>query len=346
MTTNHLEYCHQILPQVSRTFALGIDILNNPLRDQVCVSYLICRILDTIEDTTSLPFEDRATLLERAGRELTDSDRWKECFPAIQANFVGENFPGPDHSLCRHCNRVFEVYHSFPAPVRNAVSLPVKEMAEGMAKSVRLEDNNNQIMVETIDDLKQYCHYVAGTVGNMLTNLFSLDRDTITPGITTRLQMYGPGFALGLQLTNIIKGVFEDASRGICYLPRKLFSEAGLTLTTLLDRPDDPRGQGIVFKILSLARDGLDDALEYTLSIPPVETDLRLFCALPLIFAVRTLALATKKMTVFKQTPLKISRQEVSSVYLHLKKISGKDTELRNYYQTEKKNFAFKPTGE
>jgi len=50
-----LAYCRRILPRVSRTFALGIELLGEPLRDITTVAYLICRILDTVEDTTSLP---------------------------------------------------------------------------------------------------------------------------------------------------------------------------------------------------------------------------------------------------------------------------------------------------
>ncbi len=336
MTINNLAYCHQILPEVSRTFALGIDILRDPLRDAVCVSYLICRILDTIEDTTALPVGDRIKLLEQAGKELTDPDRWEECSRIVREHFGGADFTDPDHDLCRNCGRVLEVFHSFPVPIREAVTGPVREMAEGMAKTVRRELDDGGLWLETIEDLKQYCYYVAGTVGNMLTNLFSLDRDSITNEITDRLRHYGPQFGLGLQLTNIIKGVTDDNSRGVSYLPRQLLDDAGITLPKLLEQPDDPRGRQLISKLVSLALSSLDDALEYTLSIPSSETDLRLFCALPLILAVRTLSLATRSTAVFGDKALKISRVEVTTIYLRLKVISEKDDALRKTYREEK----------
>ena len=40
----------QILPHVSRTFALTIPQLPMPLRTAVTNAYLLCRIADTIED--------------------------------------------------------------------------------------------------------------------------------------------------------------------------------------------------------------------------------------------------------------------------------------------------------
>jgi len=336
MTTTNLAYCRQVLPKVSRTFALGIDILHDPLRNAVCVSYLICRILDTIEDTTTLPAEDRASLLDRAGRKLTDPNRWEECSRVVRKCFIGEGFPSPDHDLCRHCDRVLEAFHSFPFPIRDAVAGPVREMAEGMAATVRRELNDGGLSLETIEDLERYCYYVAGTVGNMLTNLFSLDRESITAEIRTRLCHYGPRFGLGLQLTNIIKGVTDDNSRGVSYLPRQLLAESGITMLELLKQPDDPRGRRLISSLISLALSGLDDALEYTLSIPHQEIDIRLFCALPLIFAVRTLALAGRTTAVFGEEPLKISRGEVAAIYLRLEAICGKDDELRKIYQEEK----------
>jgi len=336
MTINNLAYCHQVLPKVSRTFALGIDILHEPLRDAVCVSYLICRILDTIEDTTALPIEDRVLLLQRAGRELTDPERWEECSQTLREIFMKADFTEPDHDLCRNCGRVMEVFHSFPVRVRESVIGPVREMAEGMAETVQRELDAGGLWLDTIEDLKQYCYYVAGTVGNMLTNLFSMDRDSINHEITDRLRHYGPRFGLGLQLTNIIKGVTDDNSRGVSYLPRQLLDDSGITLPELIDHPDDPRGERLVSELVSLALSWLDDALEYTLSIPSQETDLRLFCSLPLIFAVRTLGLATRTDAVFGEKALKISRTEVAAIYLRLKSIRGKDDDLREIYREEK----------
>jgi len=336
MAITNLIYCHQVLPEVSRTFALGIEILNDPLRDAVCVSYLICRILDTIEDSTSLPAEDRAILLERAARELTDPNGWEDCSRAVRDSFSGAEFSAPDHDLCRHSHRVLEAFHSFSAPIRKSVARPVREMAEGMAHTVRRELDEGGLRLETIEDLQQYCYYVAGTVSNMLTNLFSQDRESITAGIRSRLQIYGPRFGLGLQLTNIIKGVTDDSFRGVSYLPLKLLRETGITLPELIEHPADPRGRKLVSKLVYLALSGLDDALEYTISVPKQEIDLRLFCALPLIFAVRTLGLASRSTAVFGEQALKINREEVAAIYLRLKVICGNDDDLRQTYLEEK----------
>ena len=308
MKRDPLIYCHQVLPEVSRTFALGIDLLRAPLRDSICVAYLICRILDTIEDTTDLTASDRATLLEQAGRGLLDVEQWDNCCNTIRNTFLDGQFSSTDQDLCRHCIDVLTAFHTFTDPVREAITGPVRGMAEGMARTVHKELKVGELRLETIEDLKKYCYYVAGTVGILLTNLFSLDRASITAEVQSRLSRYGVQFGLGLQLTNIIKGVTDDNARGVIYLPRQLLREVGVTLQDLLDHPDDPRGKRLIALLVSVALAWLDDALEYTVSIPTEEGDIRLFCALPLVFAVRTLGLSLRTSHVFDLKPLKIGR--------------------------------------
>src|SRR5512140_312162 len=52
-------FCIAILPRVSRTFALSIEALPEPLRAAVRTAYLLCRVVDSIEDEASLPAAQR-----------------------------------------------------------------------------------------------------------------------------------------------------------------------------------------------------------------------------------------------------------------------------------------------
>ncbi len=342
-----IAYCRGVLPRVSRTFALGIELLNDPLRDRVGVAYLICRILDTVEDTTDIPAARRAELLERAWRELFDPDLRQGCCRAIGEAFPEEDFPGDEPELCRRADDVLAVYHRFPPEVREAIRGPASLMASGMAETVRREETAEGLRLATVGELEEYCFYVAGTVGLMLTSLFSLDRPSITPEIEVRLGPAGIDFGLGLQLTNIIKGVTDDISRGVSYLPRSLLEEAGVTLDELIAEPSDPRGRPVVETLVRLALGRLDRGLDYTLAIPAEERDLRLFCALPLFFAVETLGLVSGGEKVFGREPLKISREEVGVIHRRLEEAAGDDDTLRREYCRRKEELGFsrKSTG-
>src|SRR5258708_22218288 len=58
-------YQDQILPHVSRTFALTIPQLPAGLRTAVTCAYLLCRIADTIEDEPALSPPETLAFLQR-----------------------------------------------------------------------------------------------------------------------------------------------------------------------------------------------------------------------------------------------------------------------------------------
>jgi len=58
-------YQDQILPHVSRTFALTIPQLPEGLRSAVTCAYLLCRIADTIEDEPALSPAETLAFLDR-----------------------------------------------------------------------------------------------------------------------------------------------------------------------------------------------------------------------------------------------------------------------------------------
>ena len=66
-------WCEAMLPRVSRTFALCIRFLPEEVRRPVLLSYLLCRVADTIEDAPSLDPTRKQVLLELFARSLDDT---------------------------------------------------------------------------------------------------------------------------------------------------------------------------------------------------------------------------------------------------------------------------------
>ena len=58
-------FCQEMLPEVSRTFALSIRFLPGNLGRSVLCAYLLCRIADTIEDDAQAPPANKIVLLDR-----------------------------------------------------------------------------------------------------------------------------------------------------------------------------------------------------------------------------------------------------------------------------------------
>ncbi len=76
--------------------------------------------------------------------------------------------------------------------------------------------------------LQQYCHRVAGVVGEVACNIFGR-----TEASTVR---YAHQLGLAMQLTNIIRDVGEDARRGRIYLPLDELQRFGVKPAEILQR--------------------------------------------------------------------------------------------------------------
>ena len=87
--------CFSHLPKVSRTFALAIAGLPEPLRGEVCVAYLLCRMLDTVEDAPGLASDSRWALIGPLLDRLRDEEDLPESwFSGVEDLLVARSSAG------------------------------------------------------------------------------------------------------------------------------------------------------------------------------------------------------------------------------------------------------------
>ncbi|NUN47432.1 MAG: phytoene/squalene synthase family protein [Candidatus Brocadiae bacterium] len=97
---------------------------------------------------------------------------------------------------------------------------PLGEIIDGAEQDLRVS------RYATFAELKSYCHKVAGAVGIACVHIFGF-RD---PAALEHADTLG----LGMQLTNILRDLGEDARRGRVYLPEEELSRFGVTGDDLL----------------------------------------------------------------------------------------------------------------
>ena len=87
----------RLLQQTSRTFALTIPFLDEPVRGEVTVAYLLFRVADTIEDATGLTREQKLEQLAAFERLMARPDgaaarslvtRWRTQPPTPHAGYT------------------------------------------------------------------------------------------------------------------------------------------------------------------------------------------------------------------------------------------------------------------
>lgn len=304
------EFCREILPAVSRTFALSIRLLPGELGAAVRCAYLICRIADTVEDEPVLPPEQKAFALDALAACFDGADAVDE-FLRSTADVSGD----PAHvRLVRHSDLVFVAYRALSPATQQHVRRWVTEMIAGMRKFVLIYPHG--IRIQSLDEYREYCYYVAGTVGYLLTDLWHEHSPSIGKRQYDDLRARCRAFAEALQTVNILKDVARDAEHeNSIYIPDQLLREHGSAHATILAADRAEENRAALATLVQLAWHDLDQATEYLLAIPRRAVSIRLFCALPLLFAYATLRDLTRSPDALEQrVVVKISRSEVKSL--------------------------------
>ncbi len=280
-------FCVAALPRVSRSFALSIEALPPNMREPVRVAYLLCRVVDTIEDEPDVPPELRRARFDAFDAQLMDDGAPPQPLEALFPTAAADDH---DALLCQRAGAVFRCFRALPEASREAIRPHVLEMSLGMRMYTARADALGRLELRDVPDLERYCYYVAGTVGELLTDLFELQLPDLPAETRAELRDLAAAFGQGLQLVNILKDVPGDLERGVVFLPRSLLREHRLEPSQLLEPRRRQAGLAALRELCGRARLQLEEAKTYVRSWPlPGGEPIRLFCAVPLLLALATL---------------------------------------------------------
>lgn len=169
--------------------AFALACLPKQRRQDMYVFYAFCRVVDDLADDEGLAVEER-----RAGLA-----RWSDV--------IHGRAPQPNE------------LESAVAAVQQRYAVPAAEMDEIIAGvSMDLEPRR----YANWDELKLYCHRVAGCVGLVSTRIFGCQ--------APQSRDYALALGNALQLTNILRDIHGDYQNGRrIYLPQDEMAAAGVT---------------------------------------------------------------------------------------------------------------------
>ena len=133
-------------------------------------------------------------------------------------------------------------------------------------------------------------------------------------------------------MTNILKDIWEDHSRGACWLPQSVFHTYGFDLDSLSRHHTDPRFIQGLNELIAIAREHLNNALPYILLIPPHETGIRRFCLWALGMAYPTLRRIHNRSTFKSGQKVKIPRRTVKAVIVSTSASARSDMALKTLF--------------
>ena len=175
-----LDYCHQKVAESHSSFLSGFRFLSVEKRNAITVLYAFCRELDDVVDGCTDPNVAQITL-----------NWWRSDLEKVFNNEM------PEHPV-----------HQALKDIRASFDLPKNEF-EALIDGMQMD--LEQARYGSFDELKLYCHCVAGVVGCLIARILGFSNP--------KTLEYADKMGLALQLTNIIRDVGEDVRQGRIYLP-------------------------------------------------------------------------------------------------------------------------------
>ncbi len=317
-----LAYQEHILVAVSRTFALTIPQLPKDLYTAVANAYLLCRIADTIEDDAAWDTQQKI-LYQQQFIEVIAGHRDAGDFADHIAPLVAPQTLTAERDLVANTDLVIEVTRSLAPVQQKALFQCVQVMGRGMNNYQRSASADG---LAEQRDLDFYCYYVAGVVGEMLTDLFCY-HDPAIEQQREQLMQLAPSFGQALQMTNILKDVWDDRDRGVCWWPKATFLQYGVNLAKLESQHQTAGYQQALNVLIGITHGHIQNALRYTLMLPHKQRGIRKFCLWALGLAILTLKNIHQSPHFSNSQEVKVSRRRVKQVIV-LSKICGRSNRL------------------
>ncbi|MCK0533800.1 MULTISPECIES: squalene/phytoene synthase family protein [unclassified Anaerobiospirillum] len=262
-----VELMYEHLNKVSRSFALTIPLIPNPLRDCISLAYLLCRVVDTVEDDARAPLVDRITWLSDfsflSGSDFADLDVLQALKKrALELTSTGGS-AADDIELLKVMDKAVNLLLSYDEEIQAVLCRALSIMSHGMSSNLRRRLHEANHTVSDLDEVDSYCYFVAGVVGEMLAELFVLhDREVDKKELLELAVSFGEG----LQLTNILRDRARDATRGVSFIPASSEEE--------------------VLEYVAITEGHLSDAIAFICSLSKKESaGVRLFCFTNVVMA-------------------------------------------------------------
>ncbi len=289
-----IDFYQSHLNRVSRSFAACIARLEGPLRSWVSLTYLICRVLDTVEDALWTQNSMQMRSFDELGQFVKSAQppsklalsQWVKTFPP--------GLPEGEKLLLSDTSTLLTDLISAPEGVKRPIFELVKSMSAGMRHfAEKRVEAKGRLELRGLSEVNQYCFFVAGIVGETLSKLLVAIEPEVR--LSRDLLVDAHHFGLFLQKVNLLKDQVKDEQEGRFLVPAR--DELFLSLHA-----------------------NAEGALRYIEAMPRSRVDYRVFCAWSLFLGLRTLPLLKSGQA------LKLERTETEQLFRDLENWVQSDT--------------------
>ena len=188
-----LQYCESVTKKHAKIFYFAARFLPRQKQKAVFPIYALCRHVDDEIDESAAENQEKA---------IKAVEKWRAELENVYAGETNNGQLTTDNGQFMVLSAWQEVLKTSKIPL----NLPL-ELIEG----VLMDTHTNRY--ETFEELYVYCYRVASTVGLMSSEILGYS--------DPKALEYAEKMGIGMQLTNILRDVKEDAGRGRIYLPQE-----------------------------------------------------------------------------------------------------------------------------
>jgi|SRR3989344_2796966 len=326
---SRIEYLGKVFSQISHSFSLSSRLLPTDIRRVNTVLYLMARIADTIEDC-NLSIEEKKKYF-KIYKEILDNGKETgitTLLDMLKAEHA--NFSNPEFNLIANIPSVINELESLKSEEKNVIKDEVTTMMEGMEKFLERR-------IQTFDDQNEYCHYVAGTVGEALTTLYYINGHISAEAMI--LLNSSENFALALQKVNMIRGIrddfkkkrIEEANR--IYVPQELLDSHNVRMDDLFDLKFKNEALSVLNELVADSKRYFRDSLNYLTTIPQEEFGIRKFSSVILFISLSMLIKCRDNYAIFlNDDEIGLSFIDKMKVFRNSRMYAKDDSKLKRYH--------------
>ncbi len=297
-----------LLKQNSRSLYLSAKIMPANIRKPFYCGYLLCRIADTIADTTLIASEKRIKLIKRYPEMLETQDMVMiSALKEAADEAVADIYPS-EKMLLDNIDICLKEFNALPRPHRKLILDVAHYVCLGMEWDLSYfpEENSGLLKaVPTAYKTEEYCNYMGGEPGVFWAKLLLNGKEDAE--FVENARKIGKA----LQITNILRDIPADVKIGRSYLPLTDLSKNDLMPQDLLDKKNYRKLRPVIYKWINWGMENLKAAPAFLRKIPIYKVANRAAVAWPVLWSLDTfylLALAgnlldgSKKQKIPKKT--------------------------------------------
>ena len=222
-------YCERLARREAGNFYPAFRVLPRVQRQAMCALYAFLRITDDLSDSQGTQGDKRDLLID-----------WRRRFEQALAG----DYTHPLHPAFHHAVRQHQIPPRYLHDVIDGVEVDL-----------------NGVSYTTFADLYRYCYRVASAVGLACIHIWGFK--------DVRAEDYAEKAGIAFQLTNILRDLGEDATRGRIYLPQEDLDRFGYSSEKLCRAERDQSFRALMRFQMERAREFYDAAGPLASLLPP-----------------------------------------------------------------------------